>query len=80
MQRLAACSQTLCVYLRTELFTDADGGRPGLFPSLSPLFGERDLVLERLAGTRGEAIGGGYAASSLFVESIAQAMATRVTS
>jgi AraC family transcriptional regulator len=68
---------TTHIYLRAELFAGEDGedaARPG---ELSPRFGERDAILEHLALAIGEAVSHGLPRSSLLVDPIARAMASR---
>ena len=70
---LHAALDTIHIYLRAELFTDQEAAQL----DLAPLFGERDTILEHLAGAIGEAVNDNLPRSSLFVEPIAQAMASR---
>lgn len=74
---LHAPLDTIHIYLRAELFEDQDNGSAVSVVGLAPVFGERDAVLEHLAGAIGEAVGDNLPGSSLFVDPIAQAMASR---
>ncbi|TWT15294.1 AraC family transcriptional regulator [Reyranella sp. CPCC 100927] len=64
---------TTHIYLRSELF--GDGGPATSLAGLAPLFGERDPVLEHLAGAVGTILA--EAAPSLAVDPIAKALAGR---
>lgn len=68
---LLAPHDTLHIYLRSQLF----GHRAEAFP---PLLGIEDPILENLAGAIGEALIDGLPRSSLYVDPMAQAVATRV--
>ena len=74
---LHASLDTIHIYLRAELFTEWNAGQLAPQSDLAPLFGERDVILEHLAGAIGEAVRDNLSRSSLFVEPIAQAMASR---
>lgn len=74
---LHAPLDTIHVYLRADLFEDQESGSLSAPFGLTPLFGERDAVLEHLASAIGEAVGDRLPGSSLFVDPIAQAMASR---
>lgn len=74
---LHAPLDTIHIYLRAELFEDQENGSVASLVGLAPFFGERDAVLEHLAGAIGEAVGDNLPGSSLFVDPIAQAMASR---
>jgi len=71
--RLRGLLDTTHIYLRSELFEAA--GRPVATTGLAPLFGERDPVLEHLAGAVGTILS--EAAPSLAVDPIAKALAGR---
>jgi AraC family transcriptional regulator len=65
---------TTHIYLRAHLF-EAESGPPAAVAGLAPIFGERDSVLEHLAGAVGEIVG--ESVPSLSVDPIAQALANR---
>jgi len=71
--------ETIHIYLRAELFADRHQGRQAVI-DLPPLLGESDPVLEHLAGAIGEAMNDSNSRSSLFVDPIAQAIASRFVS
>jgi AraC family transcriptional regulator len=74
---LQARLDTTHIYLRAELFAGEDGGAAAQPGELAPLFGERDTILEHLALAIGEAVSHGQPCSSLLVDPIARAMASR---
>ncbi|HWW48794.1 MAG TPA: AraC family transcriptional regulator [Xanthobacteraceae bacterium] len=73
---LHADLDTIHIYLRAELFAERHHGKD-VISDLTPLLGESDPVLEHLAGAIGEAVADSSPQSSLFVDPIAQAMASR---
>jgi len=68
---------TTHIYLRAELFADEDGEDAARQTRLAPLFGEPDSILEHLALAISEAVCSGLPRSSLLVDPIARAMASR---
>ena len=68
---------TTHIYLRAELFAGDDGGAAAQPGELAPVFGERDAILEHLALAISEAVSNGLPRSSLLVDPIARAMASR---
>jgi hypothetical protein len=66
------------IYLRAELFDEQHIRYPGALSELTPLIGERDAVPEHLASAIGQAVRDNLLNSSLFVDPIAQAMASRL--
>jgi AraC family transcriptional regulator len=68
---------TTHIYLRAELFAGDDGEQATPPADLTPLFGEQDTILEHLALAIGEAVSRGLPRSSLQVDPIARAMASR---
>jgi AraC family transcriptional regulator len=64
------------IYLRSDLFVDREGAS-NLIGGIAPMLGEQDSVLEHLAAAVGDTITSGLPASSLFVDPIAQAIASR---
>lgn len=74
---LLAPLDTIHIYLRAELFADRGGGQSIDHSDLAPMLGERDSILEHLASAIGEAVSNSLPKSSLFVDPIAQAMASR---
>jgi AraC family transcriptional regulator len=69
---LRAPLDTIHIYLRSDLFVE-EGRRL----ELAPLLGVQDAILQHLGRAVGEAVQENLAASSLFVDSIAQGMARR---
>lgn len=68
---------TTHIYLRAELFASEDGEDAARPAQLSPRFGDPDTILEHLALAIGEAVSNGLPRSSLLVDPIARAMASR---
>jgi AraC family transcriptional regulator len=68
---------TTHIYLRADLFSESSGESRGRAARLAPMFGQSDPVLEHLGGAIGEAIRDGSAGSSLFVDPLVMAIASR---
>jgi len=64
------------IYLRSDLFMDRESAS-SLIGGLAPMLGDQDSVLEHLAAAIGDTITGSLPASSLFIDPIAQAIASR---
>jgi AraC family transcriptional regulator len=68
---------TIHIYLRSSLFKDSENESPDYLPGLAPIFGECDAVLEHLASAICQVITDNVPGSSLFVDPIAKAIASR---
>jgi AraC family transcriptional regulator len=73
---LHAPLDTIHIYLRADLFANRENGSAAP-AELSPYLGERDIVLEHLANAVAEAMNDNVPCSSLLVDPIAQAIASR---
>jgi AraC family transcriptional regulator len=71
---------TIHIYLRADLFDEPESGPCGRAALLAPIFGQRDAVLKHLGDAIGDAIGENIQGSSLFVDPIAKAIASRFIS
>jgi AraC family transcriptional regulator len=68
---------TTHIYLRAELFAGEDGEYIARPADMAPRFGDQDAILEHLALAIDEAVRNGVPRSSLLVDPIARAMASR---
>jgi AraC family transcriptional regulator len=74
---LHAALDSTHIYLRSDLFAEAEGGAHNVLGGLAPMYGENDAVLAHLAAAVGDTITAGLPASSLFVDPIVSAIANR---
>jgi AraC family transcriptional regulator len=74
---LHAALDSTHIYLRSDLFVEAEGGAHNVLGGLAPMYGENDAVLAHLAAAVGDTITAGLPASSLFVDPIVSAIANR---
>jgi AraC family transcriptional regulator len=74
---LHAALDSTHIYLRSDLFAEAEPGAHNVLGGLAPMYGENDAVLAHLAAAVGDTIIAGLPASSLFVDPIVSAIANR---
>jgi AraC family transcriptional regulator len=74
---LHAALDSTHIYLRSDLFAEAEAGAHNVLGGLAPMYGENDAVLAHLAAAVGDTITAGLPASSLFVDPIVSAIANR---